>query len=401
MITALCDQQGGKEPLICFGCLPVNLKKYVITNSTIDTDIEKKLVLSHYELVDILKYLEATKERQHTCKTLENNLTVDLGTRYLEELQVSETDGLGLSLQPEGNIWLSWEQINSFLGIASKYRPFPWILYENKHQRINRQKIRPGILLWKASTLGIEVKRLALYSSVTNRPLTLVPIGRKSCPPTVIIGGFTMHRGYSDNNNQNKEIEMDPAVDTRLKVNSLGNLSRVSHVLDIGTGLGYTAIEVAHRCPHLKQLITIEKDPCMCFLLQVNPWSQALLSSSFSNKIERWLGDAVSILPQLPDNYFDLIIHDPPAQALEGDLYSLSFYWQMYRVLGNHGRLYHYIGNPNSKEAGRLYRGVLERLYKVGFSNVLKVTNAFGVVASKVIQGEEMPLGSERIEMSK
>ena len=41
-----------------------------------------------------------------------------------------------------------------------------------------------------------------------------------------------------------------------------------------------------------------------------------------------------------------------------------------------------YTGNPDSKESGRLYRGIADRLQKAGFSNVRKVSKAFGVVAS-------------------
>jgi hypothetical protein len=39
-------------------------------------------------------------------------------------------------------------------------------------------------------------------------------------------------------------------------------------------------------------------------------------------------------------------------------------------------------GNPDSKESGRLYRGIADRLQKAGFSNVRKVSKAFGLVAS-------------------
>lgn len=82
----------------------------------------------------------------------------------------------------------------------------------------------------------------------------------------------------------------------------------------------------------------------------------------------------------------------------------------MRRVLTNDGSLFHYIGaactifyavplrrisqrlpyflhlylsgNPDSKESGRLYRGIATRLQEAGFSDVKKVSKAFGLVAS-------------------
>lgn len=77
------------------------------------------------------------------------------------------------------------------------------------------------------------------------------------------------------------------------------------------------------------------------------------------------------------------MIHDPPARNLcRTDLYSLSFYQQLKRVLTTNGILYHYIGNPSSKESGRLYSGVIARLKQAGFENIKKASRAFGVVAS-------------------
>jgi predicted methyltransferase len=79
---------------------------------------------------------------------------------------------------------------------------------------------------------------------------------------------------------------------------------------------------------------------------------------------------------------FNTIIHDPPAQALcRTDLYGLEFYCDLRRILATNGQLFHYIGNPSSKESGRLYSGVIDRLLKAGFKTVQKVDSAFGVRA--------------------
>jgi predicted methyltransferase len=62
-------------------------------------------------------------------------------------------------------------------------------------------------------------------------------------------------------------------------------------------------------------------------------------------------------------------------------LYSIEFYTQLRRLLKYCGAIYHYIGDPNSKESGGQYGSVAERLRRAGFSKVEKVPQAFGVVA--------------------
>lgn len=76
-------------------------------------------------------------------------------------------------------------------------------------------------------------------------------------------------------------------------------------------------------------------------------------------------------------------MHDPPARAIcDTDLYSGKFYVELKRVLKpKNGVLYHYIGDPESKESGGLYKGIIQRLMKAGFKEVRTVPSAFGVVA--------------------
>ena len=54
---------------------------------------------------------------------------------------------------------------------------------------------------------------------------------------------------------------------------------------------------------------------------------------------------------------------------------------QLRRVLQTGGTLYHYIGNPDSTEGGRLFSGVCARLADAGFNSVSVVKGAFGVTA--------------------
>jgi predicted methyltransferase len=69
--------------------------------------------------------------------------------------------------------------------------------------------------------------------------------------------------------------------------------------------------------------------------------------------------------------------------SLAGDLYSLAFYQQAIRVLKHNGRIFHYIGDPESKTGVRVTAGVIRRLQEAGFRRVRRAPRAFGVVAYK------------------
>lgn len=131
----------------------------------------------------------------------------------------------------------------------------------------------------------------------------------------------------------------------------------------------------------MSHVTTIELDPVIADVVSArNPWSEALFRSE---KIERVVGDATAMLPTLPARAYDVAVHDPPAQAMGGELYALAFYEELARVLVSGGRLFHYVGDPESKESGRLFRGVEQRLRDAGFERVKKARDAFGVVAVK------------------
>ena len=65
------------------------------------------------------------------------------------------------------------------------------------------------------------------------------------------------------------------------------------------------------------------------------------------------------------------------------DVYGLQFYSELRRVLTKDGMLFHYIGSPDSKESGRLYKGIMNRLQEAGFVNIKKASQAYGLVASR------------------
>ena len=181
----------------------------------------------------------------------------------------------------------------------------------------------------------------------------------------MLIAGFVMHRIK----------DTDPMRDTRSKIAAIAPI--VGRVLDTATGLGYTAIEAARSAD---EVVTIELDPGVQYIASLNPWSR----EPFDNpKIKQIMGDASDVVQDFADESFARVIHDPPTFSLAGDLYAGAFYRQLYRVLRRGGRLYHYIGDPNSKASGGVTRGVLRRLQEAGFSRVTRKAEAYGVVAYK------------------
>jgi predicted methyltransferase len=93
------------------------------------------------------------------------------------------------------------------------------------------------------------------------------------------------------------------------------------------------------------------------------------------------VGDSYEAVQQFNDDAFSRIIHDPPTLSLAGDLYSGQFYRQLRRVLRSKGRLFHYVGDPDSRSGRNVTRGVVSRLQEAGFRRVLPRPQAFGVIA--------------------
>jgi predicted methyltransferase len=98
-------------------------------------------------------------------------------------------------------------------------------------------------------------------------------------------------------------------------------------VLDTATGLGYTAIELAKTAT---RVLTIELDPLVIEIAQLNPWSAALFTSAV---IDQRIADAANAIVSFEARSFDAILHDPPTLSLAGDLYGAAFYQELFRVL--------------------------------------------------------------------
>jgi predicted methyltransferase len=207
-----------------------------------------------------------------------------------------------------------------------------------------------------------EAVKIQEYSETYGRVYTLYPT---ESAPTMLVSGIPMHRIK----------EMNPWKDTRNKIKAYGRIQ--GYILDTATGLGYTAIMSAEKA---SWVTTIELDPVVQVIASRNPWSQELFDNP---KITQLIGDAWEVIAGFEDGTFHGIIHDPPMFNLAGELYSTEFYHQAFRVLKTDGRMFHYIGNPESKSGRRITRGVVTRLEHAGFSRILSKPTAFGVLACK------------------
>jgi uncharacterized protein len=206
------------------------------------------------------------------------------------------------------------------------------------------------------------IRPVQVFSEYTNRVCSLMPTRGA---PSMLIAGFVMHRIK----------DIDPMQDTSRKISAISPI--VGRVLDTATGLGYTAIEAARTAD---EVVTIELDPGVQEIAHLNPWSQGLFNNP---NIHQIMGDAYEVVQTFDDGSFSRIIHDPPTFSLAGELYAGAFYQQLFRILKRGGRLYHYIGDPNSKASGGITKGALKRLQESGFTRVVRRPEAYGVVAYK------------------
>jgi len=276
------------------------------------------VVLSHFQC----RALYVARDNQES----EVTTSLDLGLTELT-LQLS-TSGLEL---PAGET-LTWDTIN----------------------QINRSE--SACFAWSQG----ELVKIQAFSNAYNRVYTLYPTKRA---PTMLISGIPMHRIKG----------IDPHRDTLNKIKAIAPVSGV--VLDTSTGLGYTAIEAAKTAA---RVTTIELDPTVLEICRQNPWSSALFERT---NIDQRIGDAFDQVQELPPDHFSCIIHDPPTFSLAGYLYSAEFYGQLWRILNRRGRLFHYIGDPESRSGRNVTRGAIKRLKEAGFRRVVAKPEAFGVVA--------------------
>ncbi len=207
-----------------------------------------------------------------------------------------------------------------------------------------------------------SIEKIHRFSTTFNRPYSLMAT---TGAPTLVNSGFTMHR----------IVGTDPGRDTEEKMRAMG--APRGRVLDTTTGLGYTAIAAARTAD---EVVTIELDPLVLEIAELNPWSRDLFAN---RRITRLVGDSSTLIEDFPDHSFTQVIHDPPTLSLAGDLYGGAFYRQLFRVLRSGGRLFHYVGNLESKQGAMVGKGVMRRLGESGFTRVIPKPSAFAVVATR------------------
>lgn len=150
--------------------------------------------------------------------------------------------------------------------------------------------------------------------------------------------------------------KVSPWEDARRKVALVE--PRGKAILDCCGGLGYFAAHCLEQ--GAREVRSYEKNADVLWLRGLNPWSPA------TPVIE---GDIAQEITRLPDASFDAALHDPPRFGIAGELYSLSFYRELFRVLRKKARLFHYTGSPNKLTSGRDVPGeVLKRLKAAGFA---------------------------------
>lgn len=206
------------------------------------------------------------------------------------------------------------------------------------------------------------VGRAEVWSGKRFYKLAYVPPGEA----TIELDGIHMHRVSGTTPLR------DAAVKVRLVVR------RGGRVLDVCTGLGYTAVASARRGAGLVYTVEIDEDVLTLGMLNPRSWGLA------DPRIRLIRGDALEVLPELGSEAFDTVIHDPPRFTGEtSPLYSLELYQEFYRVLRRGGRLFHYTGEPGRLRGMNLPGRVASLLREAGFRVLGYKREALGIIAVK------------------
>jgi predicted methyltransferase len=167
-----------------------------------------------------------------------------------------------------------------------------------------------------------------------------------------------------------------PLDDARRKVALVEPAGKI--VLDTCGGLGYFAaccLEAGAAHIH-----SFEKDADVLWLRTLNPWSPDPDLPGNAGRLQFRHADVTAAIAGLADASMDTLLHDPPRFGIAGELYSLTFYQQLARVLRPGGRLFHYTGSPNKLSRGRdLSREVARRLQQAGFAAEPKLDGILAV----------------------
>lgn len=198
---------------------------------------------------------------------------------------------------------------------------------------------------------------------------------------TLELDGVRMHQSA-------RKTPFEDAVD---KARLVG-CGRGSVVLDVCTGLGYSAIACVDA--GASKVVTVERDLLVLGKAFDNPASKRLFDNPLIDVVRQ---DALEVLPTLDGSAFDCVLHDPPRFSLAGGLYSAAFYRELFCVLKPGGRLFHYVGSPGLKRGRNIAKGVKQRLQEAGFAGVKWVESCLGFTAFKSPAGRRPRLGLKHV----
>jgi len=230
------------------------------------------------------------------------------------------------------------------------------ITFENANVISRKEKVKDNFCYLINDN---KIEPLAYFSDATNRFYKLTPT---SDWPTLSIGSVPMHKLSSPKNDTEKKISL---------------IKPFGLVLDTCMGLGYSAIAASRSA---KNVITFEKDENVYDLAKLNPLSEVLFSSK---NIEIRKEDVSKGIKTFADNHFDCIIHDPPTFKLAPELFSESFYKELYRVLKKGGKLFHYTPLYKISQGYDFPSKIEKKLKKTGFKIVEFRPQEGGIVCKK------------------
>lgn len=331
------------QALLLVMCMPTH--GHLITKSCLSSEFFSwRGVISHHEAKQLLVHKSATSLSPSRITS-----SIDLG-KSTSELLLNEEGVSVINNDKTNSLLATWDEITD---IADRQRGCHAVFDD-----------------------GSKPYYISTLSANTGNPASLCPPLEGPGAPTMILGNFAMHR----------LVNVNPMADTKHKISAVANsLFQGCQVLDTCCGLGYTAIEAAGKVGKNGKVTTIEYDEASLEMCAYNPWSSQLFSGELPIEIRQ--GDSCNLVKSIASNSINVIIHDPPARALcRSDLYGLEFYKDLRRVLTSNGIMFHYIGNPDSKESGRLYSGITKRLLEAGFRSVKPFPKAFGLVATGIVQ---------------
>jgi len=203
------------------------------------------------------------------------------------------------------------------------------------------------------------LRKIAFFSRVTNKFYKLMPTKDW---PTISIASTPMHRRDSPKKDSYNKIDL---------------IRPYGEVLDTCMGLGYTAILASQKA---KKVITYERDKTVFMIAKMNPLSKALFMTANISIEKR---DVNLAIKEIKSYVFDCIIHDPPTFKISPELFSEQFYKEMYRVLKEKGKVFHYAPLYKVKQGFDFPKKIKEKLKKTGFKNISYSQDSGGFLCQK------------------